>query len=67
MTNAQLYTLLAPALVALFSVLFAAWRTDKRLDDLRSDMNRQFDKVNSTLQLIQQDLTRFHGMQAAHE
>ena len=78
MTNAQLYTLLAPALVSLFGVFFAAWRTDKRLDDLRGDMNRQFsdvsrdvnrqfDKVNATLLLIQQDLTRFHGVQSAHE
>ena len=67
MTNAQLYTLLAPALVSLFGVFFAAWRTDKRLDDLRTDMNRQFDKVNYALELIQQDLTRFHGVQSAHE
>ena len=78
MTNAQLYMLLAPALASLFGVFFAAWRTDKRLDDLRSDMNRQFgdvtrdvnrqfDKVNATLQIIQQDLTRFHGVQSSHE
>ncbi len=78
MTNAQLYILLAPALVSLFGVFFAAWRTDKRLDDLRADtnrkfdelradMNRQFDKTNQLLGLIQQDLTRFHGVQSAHE
>lgn len=81
MTNAQLYTLLTPALVSLFGVFFAAWRTDKHLDDLRADMNRQFtdvnrrfadmdrqfDKINATLQLIQGDLTRFHGIQSAHD
>ena len=67
LTNVQLYTLLAPALASLFGVFFAAWRTDKRLDDLRIDMNRQFDKVNAVLQIIQQDLTRFHGVQSAHE
>ena len=74
MTNAQLYTLLTPALLSLFGVFFAAWRTDKRLDDLRADMNRQFadmnrqfDRINTTLQLIQGDLTRFHGIQSAHD
>ncbi len=74
MTNAQLYTLLTPALLSLFGVFFAAWRTDKRLDDLRADMNRQFadmnrqfDRINTMLQLIQGDLTRFHGIQSAHD
>ncbi len=47
MTNAQLYILLTPALVSLFGVFFAAWRTDKRLDDLRADSNRKFDELRA--------------------
>ncbi len=78
MTNAQLYILLAPALVSLFGVFFMSWRSerhidakidslDKRVTELKGDLNRQFDKVNHTLELIQQGLVRFHGVQSAHE
>ena len=74
MTNAQLYTLLAPALLAVFGVFFNAWRTDKRIDDLRADMNRQFDKMDRrfeqvalTLQAIRQDLADGRARLAGHD
>ena len=41
--------------------------TNRKFDEMRADMNRQFDKTNQLLGLIQQDLTRFHGVQSAHE
>ena len=67
MTNAQLYILLTPALVSLFGVFFSAWRTDKRIDDLRQDMKEELKAIRTTIELIQRDLRDFYATQKAHD
>ena len=74
MTNAQLYTLLVPALLAVFGVFFGSWTTNKRLDDFRADMkegfarvDRRFEQIELTLHAVRQDIADTKGTLRAHD
>ena len=74
MTNAQLYTLLAPGILAVFGVFFGAWTTNKRLDDfranmkdLRADMKEGFARTNLIMDAMRQDIADIKAAQRGHD
>jgi hypothetical protein len=53
----QFLSVSLPIMVTLVATIWiASWAQNKRFDDLRSDMNRQFDETNARLERIERKL-----------
>lgn len=61
---AELLPVLQITLPIILAILGAAWIQNKRIDDLRSDTNRQFDQVLTELRAIRMELG-IHGERLA--
>lgn len=62
MTNAQFITLLSTGIGSFVLVILAWINQNQRLGDLREDMNRQFNRVDSRLALIEADQKEFFSV-----
>ncbi len=59
MSNAQFITLLSTGIASFVLVVLAWLNQNQRLGDLREDMNRQFNRVDQRLSLIEADQKEF--------
>lgn len=62
MTNAQFITLLSTGIASFVLVILAWLNQNQRLGDLREDMNRQFNRVDQRLSLIEADQKEFFSI-----
>ena len=58
MSNNQLYILISPLLVAVFGIFFNAWRTDKRIDDLKAELNSFKSESRSEMNELRSEINR---------